>query len=227
MRALHVLRTLAAAGAVPLALVCAAPDARAASPVLVACGESALVDAINTANASGGGSLILAPLCTYALTSAHSPGGAGQAAGLPNITTPISMAGLGTQITRASSAPAFRIFEVDGPSQVPSANGQLSIASVTISGGDAGLGVGGGIANLGGTVALTGTTVRDSKASYGGGIYTDGALTLTGSSVTANTAGVNGGGIFTNAGAVTLIGSVVTGNTPSNCGALPPVAPAC
>lgn len=226
MRALHVLRTLVAAAVVPLALV-SAPDARAASPIVVACGESALVDAVNAANAAGGGSLILAPLCTYTLTSAHSSGGAGQSPGLPNITTPISMAGLATQITRAPGAPAFRIFEVDGTSQVPGANGQLAMAAVTVSGGDAGLGVGGGIANLGGSVALTGSTIRDSKASYGGGIYTDGTLTLTGSTVTANTASVNGGGIFTNAGGVTLIGSPVVGNTPGNCGALPPVAPAC
>ncbi|MFF9785191.1 hypothetical protein [Streptomyces nigrescens] len=226
MRAIHVLRTLVAATVVPLALV-SAPDAHAASPIVVTCGESALVDAVNTANAAGGGSLILAPLCTYTLTSAHNSGGAGLPAGLPNITTAISMAGLGTQITRAPSAPPFRIFEVDGPSQVPGASGQLSMTAVTVSGGDAGLGVGGGIANLGGTVALTGSTIRDSKASYGGGIYTDGALTLLASNVTANTAGVNGGGIFTNAGGVALIGSLVFGNTPSNCGALPPVSPAC
>ncbi|WP_239472126.1 hypothetical protein [Streptomyces sp. NEAU-S7GS2] len=226
MRAIHVLRTLVAAGVAPLALI-SAPDAHAASPILVTCGESALVDAVNTANAAGGGSLILAPLCTYTLTSPHSSGGAGLSAGLPNITTEISMAGLGTQITRAAGAPAFRIFEVDGPSQVAGANGKLSMAAVTVSGGDAGLGVGGGIANLGGTVSLTGSTVRDSKASYGGGIYTDGVLTLVGSSVTANTASVNGGGIFTNAGGVALIGSLVTGNSPSNCGALPPVSPAC
>ncbi|MEU6328757.1 hypothetical protein ABZ851_15980 [Streptomyces sp. NPDC047049] len=226
MRAIHVLRTLMAAAVVPLASA-SAPDAHAASPIVVACGESALVDAVNTANAAGGGSLLLAPLCTYTLTSAHSSGGAGQSPGLPNITTPISMAGLATRITRAPSAPAFRIFEVDGPSQVPGANGQLTMGAVTVSGGDAGLGVGGGIANLGGSVALTGSTVRDSKASYGGGIYTDGTLILTGSSVTANTAGVNGGGIFTNAGGVVLIGSGVVGNTPNNCGALPPVAPAC
>lgn len=73
MRALPVLRTLVAAAVVPLTLT-SAPGAHAASPVLVTCGESALVDAVNTANAAGGGSLILAPLCTYTLTSAHSPG---------------------------------------------------------------------------------------------------------------------------------------------------------
>ncbi|MFF7234654.1 hypothetical protein [Streptomyces sioyaensis] len=137
------------------------------------------------------------------------------------------MIGHFTQIARASAAPAFRIFEVDGPSQSPGANGALSMTSVELRGGDAGFGVGGGIANLGGTVTLTSSTVSGSMASYGGGIYTDGALTLTGSTVTGNTASLAGGGIFTNAGTVTLTNSPVTGNSPTNCGALPPVAPAC
>lgn len=226
MRAIHVVRSLMAAAVLPLALV-SAPAAHAALPIQVPCGESALADAINTANAAGGGSLTLAALCTYTLTSAHSSGGAGHPAGLPNITTAISMTGFLTQITRAPGAPAFRIFEVDGPSQVPGANGRLSMTTVTVSGGDAGFGVGGGIANLGGTVTLNSSTVSGSRASYGGGIYTDGALTLTGSTVTGNTASVAGGGIFTNAGTVTLTGSPVVGNTPTNCGALPPVSPAC
>lgn len=226
MRVIHVLRSLLAASVVPLALV-SAPAAHAALPIQVPCGESALADAINTANAAGGGSLTLAPLCTYSLTSAHSSGGSGHAAGLPNITTPVSMTGFLTQISRAPGAPPFRIFEVDGPSQAPGANGRLTLNTVTVSGGDAGLGVGGGIANLGGVVTLTSSTVSSSQATYGGGIYTDGALTLTGSTVTGNTASVVGGGIFTNAGGVTLTGSPVFGNTPNNCGALPPVSPAC
>ncbi|MEV6565997.1 hypothetical protein [Streptomyces kronopolitis] len=220
------MRALLAAGIFPLALV-SAPPAHAAFPVQVACSESALVDAINTANAAGGGSLTLAPLCTYTLTSAHSTGGSGLPAGLPNITTPVSMTGLVTQITRAPGAPAFRIFEVDGPSQVPGADGRLGLTTVTVNGGDAGLGVGGGIANLGGAVTLNTSTVSGSKASYGGGIYTDGALTLIAGTVTGNAASVAGGGIFTNAGSVTLTGSAVAGNTPTNCGALPPVSPSC
>lgn len=226
MRAIHVVRALLAAGVLPLALV-SAPTAHAALPVQVACGESALVDAINHANAAGGGSLTLAPLCTYTLTSAHSAGGSGHPAGLPNITTPISMTGLVTQITRAPGAPAFRVFEVDGPTQVPGANGRLSLTTVTVSGGDAGLGVGGGIANLGGAVTLTSSTVSNSKASYGGGIYTDGALTLTSGTVNGNTASVAGGGIFTNAGTATLTASPVFGNQPTDCDATPPAVPSC
>lgn len=225
------LRLLFGTGAVG-ALMFTAPaahahTARAAQVVIVPCSETALVDAVNGANAAGGSDLILAPFCTYALTSAHSSGGAGGPAGLPNITTPITMTGLATEITRASNAPAFRIVEVDGPSQIPADNGRLALTAVTISNGDAGIGVGGGIANLGGSVTVTGGGVRGSRASFGGGIYSDTALTMTASSVTGNTATSDGGGIFENAGAVTLLVTNVSGNTPDNCAAKPPLAAPC
>ncbi|MEU1629361.1 hypothetical protein ABZ746_29410 [Streptomyces sp. NPDC020096] len=186
-----------------------------------------MVSAINGANAAGGGDLILAPFCTYTLTSAHGTGGAGGPAGLPNITTPITMTGLSTEITRASNAPSFRIIEVDGPSQLPADQGQLTLTTVTISNGDAGIGVGGGIANLGGSVTMTAGGVRGSRASFGGGIYTDTALAMTASSVTGNTATVNGGGIYRNAGSVTLLASNVSGNTPNNCAATAPLTAPC
>lgn len=208
MRAVSFLGPLLAAGVVPRS-------------------ESALVQAVDMADAAGGGDLIFAPFCPYTLTSAHSSGGAGQAAGLPNITAPVSMTGLGTDIVRAAGAPRFRIFEVDGPSQAPGAAGQLTLSAVTVRGGDADLGVGGGIANLGGAVTLTGSTVRDNRASYGGGIYTDTALTMTAGSVTGNTATVNGGGIYRNAGSATLLAGNVSGNAPNDCAATAPWTAPC
>ncbi|MFH8386777.1 hypothetical protein ACH4E7_38675, partial [Kitasatospora sp. NPDC018058] len=188
LRAITMLHVLFGTGVVG-ALILTAPaahaqTARAAQAAIVPCSEAALVSAVNAANAAGGGGLTLAPFCTYSLTSAHSSGGAGGPAGLPNITTPITMTGLATEITRAWGAPAFRIIEVDGPSQLPAAHGQLALTSVTISNGDAGFGVGGGIANLGGSVAVAGGGVRNSRASFGGGIYTDTALTMTAGGVT-------------------------------------------
>ncbi|WP_310715488.1 hypothetical protein [Streptomyces lydicus] len=231
VRAINLFRLLSGIGAAGgLLLTAPAAHAAAAGPaqaVVVPCSETALVNAVDGANAAGGGDLILAPFCTYTLTGAHSPGGSGGPAGLPNITTPITMTGLATEITRASNAPAFRIIEVDGPSQFPAAQGQLSLATVTISNGDAGLGVGGGIANLGGSVTMTASTVRGSRASYGGGIYTDTALTMTAGSVIGNTATVNGGGIYRNAGSVTLLASNVSGNTPTNCAATAPLPAPC
>ncbi len=231
MRAINILRVLFGTGAVG-ALILTAPaahaqTARAAYTVIVPCSETALVSAVNAANAAGGGALILAPFCTYSLTSAHSSGGAGGPAGLPNITTPVTMTGLATQITRAPGAAAFRIIEVDGPSHLPADNGQLALTAVAISNGDAGFGVGGGIANLGGSVVLIGGGVSNSRASFGGGIYTDTALTMTTSSVTGNTATVDGGGIYQNAGSVALVGTNASGNTPDNCAATPPLTAPC
>lgn len=226
MRATHIFRSLLGVGAVVASWV-SVPAAHAASPTPVSCSEAALADAVNAANLAGGGSLSLAPFCTYTLTRAHSAGGAGGPAGLPNITTPISMTGFGTEITRAPGVAAFRIFEVDGPSRDPAAHGQLALTAVTVSGGDAGWGVGGGIANLGGMVTITFGGVRNSRASYGGGIYSDTSLTLTASTVNGNTATVNGGGIYKNSGVVALTGSLVYGNTLNNCGATPPATPDC
>ncbi|MGW9081511.1 hypothetical protein [Streptomyces kronopolitis] len=139
------------------------------------------------------------------------------------------MTGLATEIARASNAPSFRIIEVDGPSQVLSAQGRLTLSTVTISNGDAGLGVGGGIANLGGSVTMTASGVRANHASYGGGIYTDSALTTTASSVTGNTSGFNGGGIYQNAGSVTppLLFNRVAGNVPHDCAATAPLTAPC
>ncbi|MFD8327587.1 hypothetical protein [Streptomyces lydicus] len=215
-------------GALALCAV-TAPTAQAASPTptLVPCNEGALVSAINTANAAGGGTLILAPFCTYSLTSAHGGDVADGPSGLPNITSPISLTGLGTVITRAAGADPFRIIEVDGPSHEPSGQGQLTLTTITIRNGDAEDGVGGGIANFGGHVILTASTVRDNGADLGGGIYTDNALTLTASGVHDNTAATDGGGIYKNSGSVSLLASPIVHNTPNNCGANPPAVPDC
>ncbi|WP_033355520.1 hypothetical protein [Kitasatospora aureofaciens] len=101
------------------------------------------------------------------------------------------------------------------------------MGTVTLSNGDAALGVGGGIANLGGSLTITSSAVRGSHASYGGGIYTDTALTTTASSVTGNTASVNGGGIYRNTGSVTLLARIVAGNAPNNCAATTPLTAPC
>ncbi|WP_280663846.1 MULTISPECIES: hypothetical protein [unclassified Kitasatospora] len=190
--------------------------ARALTPVL--CNETSLVNAINAANAAGGDSLALMPGCTYTLTGAHGSEPAGPV-GLPPITTPITLLGLGSTITRAPGASAFRILQVEGAANVPETNGRLSMAGVTIRGGSAAAPYpGGGIANLGGTVSLISSSVTGNTAVAGGGIYTDnGAVSLTASGVTGNTAATSGGGIYVNSGQVTMLASTVSGNAPDNC----------
>ncbi len=71
------------------------------------------------------------------------------------------------------------------------------------------------IANTG-NLTLNATTVKNGTASAGGGIFNSGALTLTNSTVSSNSAAGNmGGGIYTNNGTVTLNSSTVNNNTAS------------
>jgi hypothetical protein len=156
----------------------------------VACNETALITAINAANAAGGGTVTLASPCTYSLTSSHDTGGAHGPDGLPRITTAITLlGGANSTITRAGGllAPDFRIAEVTG-------TGALTLTSVTLSNGSA--------------VSLLGLGGGD-----GGGIYNGGAVTLTGSTLTGNHAGTRGGGIYNGLGAATFTSSFVESNS--------------
>jgi hypothetical protein len=85
------------------------------------------------------------------------------------------------------------------------------------------VGNGGGIANVGGTVKLVDCSVTsNTSGQLGGGMFTEaGSVTLSGTTVSGNTAGSGiypGGGIYNLTGTVTLLdGSTVSGNTPDDC----------
>ena len=68
-----------------------------------------------------------------------------------------------------------------------------------------------------GAVTLTDSTVSGNMANTSGGIYSNGAVTLTNSTVSGNTSNTSGGGIFGN-GTVTLTNSTVSGNTATASG---------
>ncbi|UWZ86119.1 beta strand repeat-containing protein [Occallatibacter riparius] len=74
-------------------------------------------------------------------------------------------------------------------------------------------GNGGGIQNMG-ALTVTGTTVSGNSAHAGGGIATlnPGTLTLTNSTVSGNTASANGGGIYSE-GALSVTNSTIAQNT--------------
>lgn len=75
---------------------------------------------------------------------------------------------------------------------------------------------GGGIFNVGGAVTLTASNVTTNTATTccGGGIYNYyGSLILTDSTIAANVANYNGGGIFNSYGSVTLTDSTVAANS--------------
>jgi hypothetical protein len=214
--------------------------AQAQTAATVPCSETALVNAVNAANAAGGGTITLTAGCTYTLTSSHGNDGVNGPDGLPVITTPITFSGNADTIARSATAPAFRIAQV-------SSTGGLTLKAVTLQGGSAtalGHNNGGGVLNFG-AVTLTSSAINSSNAGgLGGAIYSSGAaaaatftsstvknntagqaagiasvgatLTMTSSTVTLNTAITQPGGIYS-AGTSTLTTTSVTANIPTNC----------
>jgi len=87
--------------------------------------------------------------------------------------------------------------------------GTVAISGVTVRNGSQS--AGGGIRNFG-ILTLANSTVSGNGG--GGGIFNIGTLTLTNSTVSGNTStSNNGGGIYNSGGTVTLINSTVSGNT--------------
>jgi hypothetical protein len=186
-------------------------------PLNVPCTGQALVDAINSANSAGGGTLNLAAGCSYNLAGPDNGEN-----GLPVVMSPIKVNGHGATIANiADNSVSFRIFEVDGP------GGNLTLKDVTITGGSA-QDFGGGIANFGGGVTLDHSRVTNNSAVVvGGGIANAtfdpssvATLTLDHSSVSdnqqtldGNDGGFGGGGIFNLDATVSLDHSRVNGNT--------------
>jgi hypothetical protein len=99
-------------------------------------------------------------------------------------------------------------------------HGTLTISNCTLSGNKTmGTGVGGGaVFTLDGAVAVTASTLTGNSAQYrGGAIYSNnGAVTVTNSTLSGNSSqgtNANGGGIFSAYGPVTLTNSVLASNT--------------
>lgn len=167
------------------------------------------------ADGSGADTLILQAGSTHTLTAVdnYSVPYFGDN-GLPLITSNITIQGNGSTIVRAATAPAFRIFFVQG--------GNLSLLETTVTGGvtsDAHTGqnytrTGAGLFVNGGTATLTDSTVSGNTAGiYGGGLsVVGGVLNLTRSTVSGNTSGYRGGGVFNQQGSITVTNSTVSGN---------------
>ncbi|GAA3962933.1 hypothetical protein GCM10023085_51890 [Actinomadura viridis] len=197
---------MAVAALVAAGLVTAPGAARAESFTYVPCSASALIDAINNANAAGGSTrLNLARSCSYGLTSAASSGTRGPN-GLPIITADLSLTGQATAIRRTGVA-RFRILEV-------SQGVKFQASGIGFTGGDSGDDTGGGILNARGSVELISSYVRGNTADNGAGISNDrGQLRLTGTFVQSNsTSGGGGGGVY-NDGVLTVTGGGVESNT--------------
>jgi len=98
---------------------------------------------------------------------------------------------------------AGRVFEIRPDAQV-------ALTRITISGGSAV--DGGGIYNLGGSLTLASVEVTGNSAEkHGGGVFNDGTMIVTGSTIQGNSPG---GGISNAAGTLTVANSTVSANSP-------------
>jgi hypothetical protein len=131
---------------------------------------------------------------------------------LVTINRNVTIRGDGQDVTFVDGSGSGRVFEI---SQVT-----VTIKGVTIQHGNAGFGLGGGIANFG-TLTVANSTITDNTAGVeGGGLFNRGTLTVQNSTVADNTAGVDGGGLF-NEGTVTLTHVTFENNTPNDCTGCP------
>jgi hypothetical protein len=67
-------------------------------------------------------------------------------------------------------------------------------------------------------VTISGLTISGGSAAYGGGIVNLGSLTISDSTLSANSATISGGGICNIGGTLSVSGSSLSGNTASACG---------
>lgn len=199
----------------------------------VACSASALVGAIDVANASPGADTLTLTLgCTYVLRTADN-----DANGLPVITGDITIRGRGATVARAEAAPGFRIFLVAD-------SGALHLQDLTLR---RGRGVdcpvpaplvafcGGAIASAG-TLTIDHSRVVDNLATgaaeggisvEGGGILSAGTATISSTDISNNTASYTGvadasaafGGGVGNEGSMSISHSALSHNTVSATGA--------
>ncbi|MDY7099865.1 MAG: CSLREA domain-containing protein [Actinomycetota bacterium] len=187
-----------------------------------ATGACSLRAAVQEANASAGGHLVLPP-ATYTLTLANADGDEEAAAtGDLDITSSVSIEGYAATVDAAGLDRAFEVMEgatldVDG----------LEVTGGLVTGGEDPIsGSGGAFANAG-TLMLDGVhlheNVADGPMASGGAILTTGELTVGTSTLTNNTATRAGGAIEANGGTTTVSSSRLIANTtgpaPGNGGA--------
>ena len=100
---------------------------------------------------------------------------------------------------------------------------EVFISGITISGGNVPGGSGGGIFNFRGTLTISGSTISGNSALTGGGIHQrEGILTVSDSTISGNSAGF-GGGVFSDtnlssAQKTTITNSTISGNSATNQG---------
>jgi len=181
-------------------------------------GAGSLRDAISLANSTPGPDVIQVPAGTYTLSIA----GRDEEANLTgdvDVTGDVTIVGAGAAGTVIDAAGIDRVLDVHA--------GTTTVQSVTVRGGDSGAGTtaGGGIRQLGGTLNVFDSIVRDNHTWTGGGILsTGGSLDIRRSEIVKNVAvsepgnGSVGGGVAkTNtSGTLNISDSLIADNSSVN-----------
>ena len=181
-----------------VALLFALGHAPAEAATIVVNASCRLVNAIRAANTdtatggcprgSGADTIRLPAGSTQTLTTVNNS--TYGPTGLPVISSKITIEGNDSTIRRGSSAPDFRIFAVNG-------RGNLTLKETTVSGGGSGWG-------------------RLLLATRGGGVFNDGTLTITNSTLSGNSAfSATAAACLTQRyGILTITDSTLSGNSP-------------
>jgi hypothetical protein len=145
-------------------------------------------------------------------------------------------------VAETASAELRALQVIRGNDSTNRAGGILNRGTLTLTDSLVSMGVGAGLRNLG-TATVTNCTISDNQGGglrnafqatmtlvdstvsgnisddfgLGGGVWSDGTLLSTGSTVSGNVAGVEGGGIY-NSGNLTLINTTVSGNVAGTAG---------
>lgn len=186
-------------------------------------GKCSLIEAISNANdkttgqpytncaagnPSGADIINLPANSSYVLTSALDPLGPN---GLPAIDTTVTIKGTGILITRSSSAPFFRIFDVK-------AGGNLSLEGISLTNGYVPSGSGGAVRVTSGILTFTKGGLQNNSAYSGGAIYNQGGtINLTQMAIVANSAD-NGGALGSLGGTLGINNSYFQENKSRNGG---------
>lgn len=98
-------------------------------------------------------------------------------------------------------------------------SGNLTLQDTTVSGGSLPSDSGGGVFNHCGALTLSSSTLTGNSAGSGGGVSNvDGVLTVTNSTISGNAAGYGGGGVENYFGTLTMTNSTISGNSASDSG---------
>ena len=170
---------------------------------------NSFIDAINSSNDNHEDDTIFLESGIYTLTQAFN----NSSFALPSITSRITINGDSpTIIERNVNAPQFSIFNV-------TAQGDLILNGLTISGGSCTFNFGGAINNEGALI-ITDSIISGNFCGVGGGISNGGTLTIENCTISGNDASSDAGGGINNGGTLTIINSLVADNIAAEGGGI-------